>query len=55
MIILAAPTKPFEYTAKGTPRRNACLKTYEGEIEALYTGMWKDVKGLAEREYLDRV
>ncbi|KAG7444602.1 NRPS-like enzyme [Guyanagaster necrorhizus] len=36
MILIAKPTKPFEFTAKGTPRRSAILKTYKEEIEALY-------------------
>ncbi|KAH7912513.1 hypothetical protein BJ138DRAFT_785417 [Hygrophoropsis aurantiaca] len=36
MIIVTSPSKPFEYTPKGTPQRNACLAAYEEEIEALY-------------------
>ncbi len=36
MILVAKPSKPFEFTAKGTLRRNAILKAYEQEIEDLY-------------------
>ncbi|KAI9459309.1 acetyl-CoA synthetase-like protein [Russula earlei] len=36
MIIVASPTKPFAYTAKMTPRRQAILKDYDAEINALY-------------------
>ncbi|KAF8997175.1 hypothetical protein BDQ17DRAFT_1411496 [Cyathus striatus] len=35
-ILVANPSKPFEYTAKGTPRRHAILKTYDPEIENIY-------------------
>ncbi|KAF5366031.1 hypothetical protein D9758_006730 [Tetrapyrgos nigripes] len=37
MIIVTHPDKPFERTPKGTPRRNAVLRSYAGEIEATYT------------------
>ncbi|KAJ7276812.1 acetyl-CoA synthetase-like protein [Mycena rebaudengoi] len=37
MIITASPSKPFEYTPKGTPRRPAALRLYSPDIEALYT------------------
>ena len=30
------PSKPLEYTAKGTPRRQVCIKAYEAEIDQLY-------------------
>ncbi|THH31711.1 hypothetical protein EUX98_g2485 [Antrodiella citrinella] len=36
MILVASPTKPFSYTAKNTPRRQAILREYDEEIEALY-------------------
>ncbi|KAI0062574.1 acetyl-CoA synthetase-like protein [Artomyces pyxidatus] len=36
MILVASPSKKFEYTAKMTPRRPAILKTYNDEINALY-------------------
>ncbi|KAF9459676.1 hypothetical protein BDZ94DRAFT_1284298 [Collybia nuda] len=36
MIIVANPKKPFELTAKGTPRRHVVLDAYAGEIEAAY-------------------
>lgn len=36
MIIVTNPKKPLEFTPKGTPRRQVCLKVYEKEIDALY-------------------
>ncbi|KAI9433075.1 acetyl-CoA synthetase-like protein [Lactarius indigo] len=36
MIIVASPSKPFVYTAKMTARRQAILKDYDNEINALY-------------------
>jgi hypothetical protein len=36
MIIVASPSKPFLYAAKMTPRRQAILKDYDEEINALY-------------------
>ncbi|KAI9459305.1 acetyl-CoA synthetase-like protein [Russula earlei] len=36
MIIVASPSKPFVYTAKMTARRQAILKAYDTEINALY-------------------
>jgi hypothetical protein len=36
MIIVASPPKPFVYTAKMTARRQAILKDYDSEINALY-------------------
>lgn len=36
MIIVASPSKPFMYTAKMTARRQAILKDYDEEINALY-------------------
>ena len=36
MIIVASPSKPFVYTAKMTARRQAILKEYDSEINALY-------------------
>ncbi|KAH8100027.1 acetyl-CoA synthetase-like protein [Cristinia sonorae] len=36
MILVTTPRKPFHYTAKNTPRRQAIVKDYEREIEALY-------------------
>lgn len=36
MIIAASPSKPFVYTAKMTARRQAILKDYDAEINALY-------------------
>ena len=39
MIIVASPSKPFVYTAKMTARRQAILKDYDEEINALYDAM----------------
>ncbi|KAK0193212.1 NRPS-like enzyme [Armillaria mellea] len=39
MILVANPAKPFEFTAKGTPRRNAILDAYREEIEILYKNL----------------
>lgn len=39
MILVAKPAKPFEFTAKGTPRRAAILEAYEEEIETLYQNL----------------
>lgn len=36
MIIVADPSKPFEFTPKGTPRRQAVLDAYASEIDAAY-------------------
>lgn len=39
MIIVASPSKPFSYTAKMTTRRQAILKDYDDEINALYNSI----------------
>ena len=36
MVMVASPSKPFEYTAKNDPRRLAIIKQYDEEINALY-------------------
>ncbi|OBZ74338.1 4-chlorobenzoate--CoA ligase [Grifola frondosa] len=36
MILVAHPSKPFSYTAKGTPRRQMVIDTYKSEIDTLY-------------------
>ena len=36
MILVTSPSKPFSFTAKGTPRRQIIIKEYDPEIEALY-------------------
>lgn len=36
MILVAKPSKPFEYTAKNTARRQTVLKNYVDEVEAVY-------------------
>lgn len=39
MVIVTNPSKPFEYTAKGTPRRQATLNAYSEEIDAAYNAV----------------
>ncbi len=39
MVIVTSPSKPFEFTAKATPRRQACLNAYSQEIDAAYNKM----------------
>lgn len=36
MILVAQPSKPFEFNAKGLPRRGIVLAEYKDDIEALY-------------------
>ena len=36
MIIVTSPSKPFQYTGKGSIRRQACIAEYEAEINAAY-------------------
>ena len=36
MIMVALPSKPFTYTAKGTTRRQVIIADYAEEIDALY-------------------
>lgn len=36
MILLVSPSKPLQFTPKGTPRRQAILQDYEVEINTLY-------------------
>ncbi|KAI0353748.1 acetyl-CoA synthetase-like protein [Trametes cingulata] len=36
MITVTRPDKPFQLTAKGTPRRHVCLADYAEEIDELY-------------------
>jgi len=39
MVLLASPSKPLSYTAKGTPRRGAILQDYAEEINAIYAAV----------------
>ncbi|TFK37077.1 hypothetical protein BDQ12DRAFT_608601 [Crucibulum laeve] len=39
MILVAHPSKPFQYTPKGTPRRQIILNEYEEEIENGYAAI----------------
>lgn len=36
MIIVSKPSKPFQYSAKNTARRQAVLNEYADEIKSLY-------------------
>ncbi|KAI0350281.1 acetyl-CoA synthetase-like protein [Trametes cingulata] len=36
MILVASPSKPFQFNIKGLPRRKVILEQYNDEIEALY-------------------
>ncbi|KAF9474145.1 acetyl-CoA synthetase-like protein [Pholiota conissans] len=47
MILIAHPDKPFQYTSKGSIRRQTTLAQYEQEIEELYT--------LSENEELNSI
>ena len=38
MVMISSPEKPFQYTAKGSPRRQVITDMYETEISALYDG-----------------
>ncbi|KAJ2919461.1 hypothetical protein MD484_g949, partial [Candolleomyces efflorescens] len=38
MVMISSPEKPFQYTAKGSPRRQVITDIYEKEIGALYDG-----------------
>ncbi|KAJ8093219.1 putative NRPS-like protein biosynthetic cluster [Marasmius tenuissimus] len=39
MIIVASPHKPFSYTAKNTPKRQATLRDYAEEVSAAYEAL----------------
>ncbi|KAI0743094.1 acetyl-CoA synthetase-like protein [Daedaleopsis nitida] len=65
MILVTKPSKPFQYTAKGTPRRHICLNDYAEEVDEVYKRVEEssqvDVKAPAEwtedttREYVSEV
>ncbi|PSS15405.1 hypothetical protein PHLCEN_2v3281 [Hermanssonia centrifuga] len=44
MIIVASPSIPFTYTAKGTARRQAIIADYEAEINNLYATLGGNVQ-----------
>ena len=46
MILVTSPSKPFQYTVKGSPRRHIILQEYHNEIEALY----KEVENSSQSE-----
>jgi hypothetical protein len=39
MIMLATPSRPFQVTAKGTPRRQAILEDYGQDINSAYVAL----------------
>ncbi|RPD63492.1 acetyl-CoA synthetase-like protein [Lentinus tigrinus ALCF2SS1-6] len=39
LVLVTSPSKPFEFTAKGTPRRQACITAYSDEIDDVYRKM----------------
>jgi hypothetical protein len=39
MILVASPSKPFQYTSKGSIRRQVTLDLYTAEIEAVYASV----------------
>ncbi|KAJ8490029.1 hypothetical protein ONZ45_g13352 [Pleurotus djamor] len=39
LIIVASPSKPFQYTAKGTPRRHLIINAYADEINGAYAAV----------------
>ena len=47
MIIVASPSKPFQFTAKAQPRRKIIMEEYRDEIEALY----KEVEKSSRSEF----
>ncbi|KIJ29342.1 hypothetical protein M422DRAFT_269298 [Sphaerobolus stellatus SS14] len=57
LIIVSRAEKPFEFTSKGTPRRQAVLRKYEPEIENAYKAyeetVLSDVPTLASSDHKD--
>ncbi|KAI0631526.1 acetyl-CoA synthetase-like protein [Trametes polyzona] len=45
MILVASPSKPFQFNMKGLPRRSIILGEYEHEIEALYRDVEESAQG----------
>ena len=52
MILVASPSKPFEYTSKGNLRRQRMIDAYATEINALYDSVaesaQEDIAGPSE-------
>lgn len=44
MILVASPSKPFDYNAKGNVRRGPILQRYAAEIDALYASVEESVQ-----------
>ncbi|RPD77018.1 acetyl-CoA synthetase-like protein [Lentinus tigrinus ALCF2SS1-7] len=47
MILVTSPSKPFEFTVKGQPRRHIILREYHDEVEALY----KEVENSTQSDF----
>ncbi|KAI0370654.1 acetyl-CoA synthetase-like protein [Pilatotrama ljubarskyi] len=45
MILVASPSKPFQFNIKGLPRRKIILDQYHDEIEALYKQVEESTQG----------
>jgi hypothetical protein len=45
MILVASPSKPFQFTPKATPRRKVVIADYTAEIDALYTAVEQSSQG----------
>lgn len=50
MVIISTPEKPFQYTAKGSPRRQVVIDLYEKEINDLYGGSTSSQCSMAAAE-----
>ncbi|KAF7796152.1 hypothetical protein EIP86_007326 [Pleurotus ostreatoroseus] len=53
-IVLTKPSKPLEYTPKGTVRRTLCLNLYAAEIEEVYQDE-RDASLASGRQFHDRI
>ena len=53
-IVVAKPSKPLEYTPKGTARRALCLNLYAAEIEEVYQDE-RDASLASGRQFHDRI
>ncbi|TCD70281.1 putative NRPS-like protein biosynthetic cluster [Steccherinum ochraceum] len=50
MILVTSEAKPFTYTAKATPRRQAIINEYEPEIDAIYAAVAESSQADADLE-----
>lgn len=44
MILVASPSRPFTYTAKGSARRQAVIADYAAEIKELYAAVSETIQ-----------